>query len=272
VKRGAAGRRHRVALRPKVRRRRQRLAIAAAAMAVLAGTAGLTVRQLWHGLPSLPKLLGRLDPRAEGVTVSGVPPVLAEPMASYLNDPAESFGVRLEGLPKRFAAVKSWQVHRGWSGRGSRVEVSLRRAVASVQQEGRAAGFLDEDGAVFEAPAELYPEARLAVEADGAAAEQIKGLPAVLDILARDGGLPSPAARVAFRSAYEGWEVRLQDGTQVLWGDLRWPREKLSRLHEALSDARGGAAAAAPMLADLRYFEDGRVLLRPVTGTRASTR
>jgi hypothetical protein len=265
-------RRHRVVLRPKVRRRRMRLVAVAAAVAVLAGTAGLTVRHLWRGLPSLPKLLGRLDPRVESVTVSGAPALLAGPMASYLNDPTDSFRDRLAGFSRRFPAVKTWQVRRDWPGRSARVEVTLRRAVASVRREGRPAGFLDEAGVSFEAPAELYPEARLAVEADGAGAEQLRGLPAVLEAFARDADLPAPAAQVAFRSAYEGWEVRLQDGTQVLFGDLRWTREKLSRLHEALSDARGGASAVAPMLADLRYFEDGRVLLRPMMGNRTPTR
>jgi len=272
-----AHRRHRVALRPKVRRRRQRFVAVAAAMVMLAGAAGLTVRHLWHGLPSGRSLLGRLDPRVSSVTVSGAPAVLAGPMTSYFNDPADSFSDRLAGLPRLFPAVKTFRARRDWSGRSARVEVTLRRAVAAIQRAGRPEGFLDADGEAFAAPSELYPEARLTVEAGDAAAEQLKGLPAALEVLVHDADLPAPVAQVAFRSAYEGWEVRLQDGTQVLWGDLRWTREKLSRLHEALSDVRGGAdaslrAASGPMLADLRYFEDGRVLLRPMMGNRTPAR
>jgi hypothetical protein len=241
-------------------------------MALLGGAAGLTVRHLWRGLPPLPKLLGRLDLRVESVSVSGVPAVLAGPITSYLNDPTDPFTDRLAGIPRRFPAVKAWQVRRDWSGRSAHVEVSLRRAVAILQRAGQPAGFLDEDGAAFAAPAELYPEVKLAVAAGSAADEQLKGLPAVLNSLAHDAVLPASAAQVAFRSDYEGWEVRLQDGTQVLWGDLRWTREKLSRLHEVFADAGGGAAAAAPMVADLRYFEDGRVLLRPLMGNRTPAR
>ena len=144
--------------------------------------------------------------------------------------------------------------------------------MAGLRRAGRPAGFLDEEGAAFEAPAELYPEVRLSVEAGDAAAAQLKGLPALLEQLSRDADLPAPLAQVSFRSSYEGWEVALQNGTEVLWGGLDWTREKLARLHEALSDARGGSAAAAPMLADLRYFEDGRVLLKPLTANRIPAR
>ncbi|MDD5630165.1 MAG: cell division protein FtsQ/DivIB [Elusimicrobia bacterium] len=265
-----AHRRHRVALRPKVRRRRLRLAAAIAALALLVGAAGLTVRHLWRGLPALPALLARLDLRAGGVSVSGAPDLLAGPLSDYLNDPADSFGARLAALPRRFEAVKNWRLHRGWSGRGARVEVTLRRAVARLQRAGRPAGYLDEDGSAFSAPAELFSGALPTVEAGAADAAQLKDLPATLELLFRGADLPAPARQLSFRSAYEGWELRLQDGTVVLWGDLRWTREKLGRLHEALADSLG--QAAAPMLADLRYFEDGRVLLRPATGMGAATR
>ena len=94
-------------------------------------------------------------------------------------------------------------------------------------------------------------------------------LPALLAGLSRDADLPAPLARVGFRDAYEGWEVAFADGTVVLWGGLDWTREKLSRLREVLSDGR---AEAAPVLADLRFFEDGRVLLRPLAAARVPSR
>jgi len=302
VKRVLAPRRHRVALRPKVRRRRLRLLAVAGALTMLACAAGLTVSHLATDLPSLSRLLSRFDLRVGRVAVGGVPESLVGPMESYLNEPGASFGARIAGFARQFPAVKSWQVRRDWDGRGARVEVTLRRAVAGLRRAGRPAGYLDEDGAAFAAPAELYPEVRLAVEAGAAAAAQLKGLPAVLELLFRDAELPAPLAQVRFRSSYEGWEVGLQDGTEVLWGGLDWTREKLARLHEVLSDAElaapsgerktngacgigssagagrtdcltaGASGGRGPWAADLRYFEDGRVLLKPLTANRLPTR
>jgi hypothetical protein len=239
-------------------------------LAVLGGTAALTLRHLYRGLPHWAGLLARLDPRVESVTVTGVPTVLAEPMTRYLNDPGASFESQCAGLPGRFPAVRSYRVQRDWSGHGARMEVTLRRAVAEVRRAGRTAGFLGDDGVVFDAPAGLYPEAKPSVELGDAEAERFRGLPAVLEALSRDADLPVPVAQVSFRSVYEGWEMRLQDGTDVLWGGLDWTREKLARLHEALADARGGSPGT--FAADLRYFEDGRVLLRPLAANRISVR
>ncbi|MBI5239295.1 MAG: hypothetical protein HY926_02385 [Elusimicrobia bacterium] len=268
----ASIRRHRVALRPKVRRRRLQVLAAGGALALLVCAAVLTVRHLAPALPVLSGLLGRLDLRAGHVTVSGVPASLAGPMEAYFNEPGDSLGSRLAGFSARFPAVRSWQLRRNWPGRGARLEVSLRRAVARLQRAGRPAGYLDEAGVAFAAPAELSPDGHLCVEIGGAGADRLQGLPALLEQLSRDADLPAPLARVGFRGPYEGWEISLQDGTQVLWGDLDWTGEKLTRLHEALSDARSGAAAAGPVRADLRFFGDGRVLLRPLAATRITTR
>lgn len=269
MKRNPRPRRHRVALRPKVRRRRFQALAAGAALLLLAGAAGLTLRHVAGALPPFSSLLGRLDLRVRHVAVSGAPAPLDGALESYFNGPGGSFRARLAGLPGRFPMVKSWTVRRDWAGRSARLEVALRRAVVRLQRAGRPAGFLDEDGAAFTAPEELYPEARLSVEIGAAGADRLRGLPGLLELLSHDADLPAPLARVAFRGPYEGWEVGLQDGTEVLWGGLDWTREKLDRLREALSDAR----AAAPMHADLRYFADGRVLLRPLmAGNRVPAR
>ena len=62
-------------------------------------------------------------------------------------------------------------------------------------------------------------------------------------------------------SSEEGWEAKLKDGTRVLWGDLRWTDEKSARLREVLDDA---GAPGKRLTADLRHFEDGRILVRAV--------
>jgi hypothetical protein len=56
----------------------------------------------------------------------------------------------------------------------------------------------------------------------------------------------------------------------VQWGRLEFTAEKLSRLAEALADAK--RREDVPYSADLRWFEDGKVLLRPEARLGAVTR
>lgn len=113
---------------------------------------------------------------------------------------------------------------------------------------------LAEDGAVFERAgfAGVVPD----VEADVAKApeDERRALGAFLS------ETPVAVSRMRFVSAEDGWEALLADGTKVLWGGLRFTREKAERLRQALDDAR--AKQEGQFTADLRYFEDGRILLR----------
>ena len=288
-------RRYRVALRAKVRRQRLRFLAVAAALTALGAAATLTVRHMSRSLPSVPNLFSRFRGSAETVEVKGASEMLAGPIAAYLREPGESFRARAARLTQRFPAVKTARVSDDWARRHALVEVTLRHAVGRVLRAGRPAGFLDEDGSVFDAPAALYPEAQLIVEAGEAGAGQLQALPSALAVFSRDADLPAPVVRLSFRSVYEGWEVWLQDGTQILWGNLIWTREKIARLREVLVDARerdpatsvaadagrkeicpagacgsgiGSSAGGQHWVADLRYFEDGRVLLKPLFATR----
>ncbi|MEQ1920025.1 MAG: cell division protein FtsQ/DivIB, partial [Elusimicrobiota bacterium] len=80
-------------------------------------------------------------------------------------------------------------------------------------------------------------------------------------VLSAAGSFPAPLTGMSYASPENGWEASLADGTKVLWGRLEWTREKLSRLSEAVADARAKEPGA--FSADLRWFEDGKVLLKP---------
>ncbi|MDD5655675.1 MAG: cell division protein FtsQ/DivIB, partial [Elusimicrobia bacterium] len=231
----------------------------------------LTIRHLGAGLPSWRELARGLAPRLESVEVSGAPQPLAGQMERFLRESGSGLAARGSALAERFPAVKRAALSRDWAGRRLRVEVTMRRALARVVRPDRpgAEAWLDEDGAVFAAPAGLYPRAALAVETGGAGEAELRALARELPLLARAEALPVALERVRYRSAYEGWELSLQDGTNVLWGRLDWTPEKLRRLGEALADARGRQPeVASRWSADLRYFEDGRVLLRPGKNSR----
>ncbi|MDE2491316.1 MAG: hypothetical protein KGM24_10740, partial [Elusimicrobia bacterium] len=108
------------------------------------------------------------------------------------------------------------------------------------------------------------------VDVAGAPAADLRALAEAWPQLTAPGALPAPLAEMLYRSPADGWEARLTDGTRVLWGGLNWTGQKLARLGEALADARAKAPKARAFAADLRWFADGKVVLRPLSGRDAA--
>jgi cell division septal protein FtsQ len=215
-------------------------------------------------LPSWKTIAARIDPRVDAVDVSGAPPQLVGAIESFLKG---GLSVKAGEITARFPAVRQASVRRDWLKRRVVVNVVMRRALSRVTRAGQPAGWIDEDGMVFSAPDGIYSEAGPAVEIGAAQADgrQLSALARALPSLASGEGLPASVEAVRFRSSYDGWELVLRDGTSVLWGRMDWTPEKMRRLSEALADAKSRLALkdGGSWTADLRYFEDGRVLLRP---------
>jgi hypothetical protein len=253
--RRAGRRRFRVIARPQERARRARLAGAAAATLLLGAVAAIAARQT----------LASLRARAAAPAVAGRAVVAApEPfraLAQAVIDSAPGpLADKAAALKSRFPCVADVSISRSWGDSASRLTPVLRRAVAPALLGGRAGAALGEDGTVFAVPAGVYALSGPAVDPAGADAESLRALASAWPALSAPGALPAPLAGLQFR--VDGWQLRLQDGTVVLWGPLRWTDEKLERLKEALADAR--ARQPGTFAADLRFFEDGRVLLKPL--------
>jgi hypothetical protein len=90
---------------------------------------------------------------------------------------------------------------------------------------------------------------------------ELQELVRLLMAVAAPDALPSRLKSLRLESPTEGWSGTLQDGTQLFWGNLQWTEEKLLRLKSSLADAvaRFGKIVSA----DLRSFEDGKILIRP---------
>jgi len=255
-------RRHHVAVRPKVRSQRMRQLGAAGAVACLGALAFLTLLQLKREGVGWSVLKSKVMPRVTSVQIIGAPHALEDRLREFLvSRTADRSGSAAADLLAAFPCLKTAEVSRSyWRGRMT-YAVALREALGTVTLRGRPAGYLSADGVVFEAPAGLFAVSGPELELGGAGPDDLKRLAAFLPDAVKPGGLESPLARMRFLSSTEGWEAGLADGTVLQWGDLRFTQQKLLRLREILADARaqfGGAASA-----DLRYFEDGRVLLRP---------
>ncbi len=262
----SARRRFRVVARPQERARRARLIGAAAAVLILGAVAVAAAR---HAAAELRRASFELPLAAsaapEAVVVDGV----AEPFRSLAQAEADaaggSAGEKAAALKKKFPCVADVGVRRAWGEKRSTLTPVLRRAVAPAVRRGRSAGFLGDDGATFAAPEGVYGYSGPSVDAGVAEPAELKALAREWPALSAAGAFPAPLSSMAYVSGGGEdvyWEARLTDGTTVAWGRLDWTKEKLARLGEALADAR--AKAPGTFTADLRWFEDGKVLLKPL--------
>ncbi len=262
--------------------KRRALATALVVAAVLAGYFQPWKRFKTPALESMP--LAR-SLRVDGLTISVAPADDSE-----ARGPGIAGAGALEALERRFLAVVDWRPGdvwgpgmpdrvaaelkrrflcvlevshtRMWRRHAVRFEVALRRPVAAVASGGEARMLLGEAGGVFEAPEGIFeveglPEVDFQGPRAGGEIVRVAGL---FSAARRAGALPSPLVRLTFVPAEGVWSGELRDGTRIQWGRLRWTGPKLSRLREVLADAvpRFGTA----LTADLRHFEDGKILIR----------
>jgi hypothetical protein len=260
----ASRRRFRVVARPPARARRARLLGAAAAVLILGAVAVAAARHAASSLfrTGFPRLTASAA-APESAAVAGV----AEPLLSLMQAAADaaggSAGEKAAALKAAFPCVSDVSVRRPWGEKRSTLTPTLRRAVAPALRRGRPAGFLGDDGAVFFAPEQTYALSGPSVDVAGAGEDDLKSLAREWPALTAPGALPAPLSEMVFvaEGGERWWEARLTDGTAVEWGRLDWTKEKILRLTEALADARAKSPGA--FSADLRYFDDGKVLLRP---------
>lgn len=254
-------RRFRVVARPADKTRRAKTAAVALALVLLGALAAASARHAVSALSRM-RLALPIASSAESALVDGV----AEPFRSQAQAVVDfapgSAGEKAAALREKFPCVADVSVRRPWGEKRATLVPLLRRAVAAASRRGKPAGYLGEDGSVFDAPAGVFVFAGPVVDVAGAPEKDLRALAREWGALSSDGSFPSPLALLAYRSAEDGWEARLADGTTILWGRLDWTKEKLARLSEALNDAHAKAPGA--FAADLRFFEDGKVLLKPI--------
>lgn len=197
----------------------------------------------------------------EAVDASAVPdaarPEVLAVLAALKGRPVSPFEpARLtSSLRARFPYLDGLQLKRSWTARSLTASASLKKAAARVGSSER---WLSTEGELFPAPPGLYPEglARLQL---GAAAPEPAELKALAGFL---GGLPQ--GREVREAGYEnggGWSFKLADGLALRWGGLGRAADKWRKLDEVLADARGRYPGV--LSANLRYFDDGRILIEP---------
>lgn len=265
--------RHRVAVRPKLRRRRLARAAVVSVLAALAVAATLVVKNFPIHEVRLPNVrIGRPVSRLFGVeriAVAGVSRAMEPALmnASRETDPAQWGPLEPYRVARRLESDFPWleavRVRRSWWRRSIVFEALPRRPVARVAGI-RGGGWLDGTGTFFQAPSGVYPEDFTPrVDVSEASASDYLPLAQFLQAAAKEGPGRVLIDRWEFRSAEEGWEGLLKDGTRLLWGGLSWTDAKLRRLSEVFRDARDRFGPSVPVTVDLRYFGDGKILARP---------
>jgi cell division septal protein FtsQ len=251
-------RRFRVVTRPQTKARRARAAAVVLALGALSLVAAAVVRHLAHSLPRTE--LARSLTRPGDAFVEAPEPLRA--LAQAVADKnGGSAAARAQAIKDEFACVKDADIRRSWTEKRATITLTLRAPVAPAVRKGKPYGYLSEDGLVFTAPEGVYQLSGPSVDVGDAPAAELKAAAESWGRLAAPGALPAPLARLAWRSREDGWTAELEDGMTVQWGRLDFTAEKLSRLAEALADAK--RREDVPYSADLRWFEDGKVLLRP---------
>jgi hypothetical protein len=258
-------RRFRVVARPQERARRARLLAAACAVLILGAVAIAAAR---HAASELKRAVfdrASIPAAPEAAVVDGVPEPFRSLAQAAADAVAGSAGEKAAALKEKFPCLSDVGVRRSWGDKRSTLTPVLKKAVAPALRRGRPVGFLAEDGTAFAAPEGVYELAGPTVDAGDAAPAELKALAREWPALSAAGAFPAPLSEMAYVSARGEdayWEARLTDGTTVAWGRLEWTKDKLARLGEALADAR--AKSPGTFTADMRWFEDGKVLLKPL--------
>jgi len=260
----------RVRLRPKARRKTASRLGRVLAVGLAAACVVVVVKvRPWRAvrLPALESVALARGARVDSLVVSGAPePLAGEVLAAVGWEPGQVWGPWAprrvaEELKSRFSCLSEVRPERSWRAHSVRLAVELRRAVALTRGAG-GGGFLAGDGTVFSAPPGVVPEQGLPVvelPAGGKEAD-MRRLAAFIGASGGEAGFPSPLVRAAFAGGDAGWSAELADGTILQWGDLRWTRQKMGRLKEVLTDA--SAKFGGKLAADLRHFEDGKILIK----------
>ena len=263
--------RPRVRLRPKVRSKRRSVARIGFAVLFFAASVSAFVWfrpwQAWSS-PSLESVPGSELIRVRSIRVAGVPDDYAAKMLDRIDwRPGSYWGPRrptkeARSLLEEFPSLKTVRVTRSWSRKSVVFEARLREPVAAVAG-GTEERMLDGSGVIFSAPEGILSREGLPeVELDGVPEGfDLEPLARLIGVGRKPGALPAPLIGVRFVSEEAGWEGFLADGTFLEWGRLEWTGPKLRRLRQVLEDA--GPRLEGTLTADLKHFEDGKILIRP---------
>lgn len=261
----AAARKYRTSVRVKVRRRFLRRtgaafsAVAAAAIIVYAGCGVFRrVSSLSPGrfFSFTLKSVSVASPSAE------VSDEVSRRISRYIGaafsaGDAQAFAAALK---RSYPALSRVEVERSFMTGRVTVRAESERIAAKVRLNGTKDAYLSESGRLLEeslaeAPADAF-ETELS-EVPGSGLRPLAGFFAKLRTLAPE--FSSRPVKIGCRGPADSCRLTLENGAEVLWGELEFTRSKVLRLNQILADA--GGRIKGRLKIDFRYFRDGKVFV-----------
>jgi len=254
-------RKHRVAVRLKVKRRsRKNFALMAGLMLCLG--AGVYVSgSLWHRVSSV-NFNSIFARKISSVEISGV----SEPLKSGILELVDVNRGRIwakkdsertaDLIRQKYVWLEDVRVRQGIMGGRLKITALMKKAVAMTGN----GQYLSDKGDIFSAPPEFYGNDYISLDAADCRSgdyPQMAGF--IRDMTRLKKNLPSGVSGIMCSGKTESAVVRLEDGSEITWGDYSFTDEKIRRLGQVIADA--ASKSGGPVRADLRYFSDGKILL-----------
>ncbi|MFA5161320.1 MAG: cell division protein FtsQ/DivIB [Elusimicrobiales bacterium] len=167
----------------------------------------------------------------------------------------------LEGkIASVFPELRGVSVRRGWASRTLSVSAGRRQPCARVLL-GASTAYMDERGEIYGAEPSPPPELLAVALPAGSRARVFRPETAAMlkSISAFESELPAKPVLVAADRGETSFRLRLADGAVVEWGGSAHTAEKIARLAQVYGKAR--ERFAGPYKINMKYFEDGRILL-----------
>jgi len=259
-------RNYKVSVRLKVKRRRMKWGAAFLFFAAILGAA------VWAA-PKAARSAANLRPpewarwRYNFISVSGAPAEIFSGLEKTLGIKSgqELSGRDMAGLEKKilaaFPAIREAKAVRRWPGGELVLRITMRNPVAALTCAAQTR-LVDENGELYSA--EASTSALVRVEAESLPKKTVGSETAA--VIKELSGLSEALRPSQVYLGKKSMALALSDGSRVDWGGTDFTSEKIARLSSVLGKAP--SFFAGPYRVDLRYFEDGRILLSKLNAAR----
>jgi len=206
--------------------------------------------------------------RLQGLKINGLPPELSallgkslvtKPGALMTSKECDIIEHRIAGA---FPYLRDIKVRRDWFKKRLVVTAAPRRPVAALSFGG-AYSYLDADGTIYPTDPAVRPETLLCVTVSSPVASgvPVNFLSFVKEFTVAQKSMPHRAVSIQTNDDLSDARIELDDGSVVDWGAFTYTTQKVLRLAQAF--ARAGERFTGPFSVNMRFFEEGKILLKP---------